>query len=114
MPNEDLPKLLRASAGGTQAQENRHDIILNAAADEIEKLRRVSADLLEAAQLLEAAELGRQNCEECDGGEGEPEARGIGEEATENPFTPLTKAWLDWADGWKDADEFFVNRNLDL
>ncbi len=41
-------------------------------------------------------------------------SRGIGEEATENPFTPLTKAWLDWADGWKDADEFFVNRNLDL
>lgn len=30
-------------------------------------------DLLEAAQLLEAAELARQDCEECEG-EGEPEA----------------------------------------
>jgi hypothetical protein len=37
--NEDLPKLLRAIAGGTQAQENRHDIIFNAAADELERLR---------------------------------------------------------------------------
>lgn len=32
-------------------------------------------DLLEAAEMLEAAELGRQDCEECDG-EGEPEACG--------------------------------------
>src|ERR1017187_789430 len=32
-------------------------------------------DLLEAAQLLEKAELGRQDCDECDG-EGEPEACG--------------------------------------
>ncbi len=41
-------------------------------------------------------------------------SRGIGKEATDNPFTPLTKAWFDWADGWKNADEFFVGRNLDL
>jgi len=34
--NKDLPKLLRAIAGGTQAKENRHDIIFNAAADELE------------------------------------------------------------------------------
>jgi hypothetical protein len=37
--NESLPKLLRAIASGTQAKENKHDIILNAAADEIEQLR---------------------------------------------------------------------------
>jgi hypothetical protein len=40
--NEDLPKLLRAMASGTQAKENRHDIILEAAADEIERLKGVS------------------------------------------------------------------------
>jgi hypothetical protein len=39
MKNEALPKLLRAIANGTQAKENRHDIILNVAADEIEQLR---------------------------------------------------------------------------
>jgi HAMP domain-containing protein len=37
--NEDLPRLLRVIARGTQAQENKHDIVFNAAADEIERLR---------------------------------------------------------------------------
>lgn len=36
MKNEALPKLLRAIAAGSQAKENRHDVILNAAADELE------------------------------------------------------------------------------
>lgn len=46
--------------------ENEADYHLIAAATE----------LLEAAQALEAAEIGRQDCEECEG-EGEPEACGI-------------------------------------
>lgn len=37
--SDDLTRLLRAMASGTQAQENKHDIILHAAADEIDKLR---------------------------------------------------------------------------
>lgn len=37
--NDGLPQLLRAMASGSEAQINKHDIILNAAADEIEKLR---------------------------------------------------------------------------
>ena len=36
--NQDLPKLLRAIAGGTLAKENKHNIIFNAAADEIDEL----------------------------------------------------------------------------
>lgn len=39
--NEDVPHLLRAIAGGSQAKENRHDIILVAAADEIDRLRNI-------------------------------------------------------------------------
>lgn len=35
----DLPKLLRAIASGTQARALMHDIIFNAAADELERLR---------------------------------------------------------------------------
>jgi hypothetical protein len=42
MENEQLPELLRAIASGTQAQENKHDIILNAAADELEELRHLT------------------------------------------------------------------------
>jgi hypothetical protein len=38
--NKDLPKLLRAIASGSQAIENKHDIILIAAAEEIERLRK--------------------------------------------------------------------------
>jgi hypothetical protein len=37
---QDLPKLLRAMASGTDAKEARQDVILNIAADEIERLRR--------------------------------------------------------------------------
>jgi len=32
-------------------------------------------------------------------------ARYAGQDATENPFQPLSDSWFDWADGWKDADE---------
>jgi hypothetical protein len=39
------------------------------------RLVAAAPDLLEAAQLLEAAEHARQDCDECDG-EGEPEACG--------------------------------------
>ena len=39
--DNDLPKLLRAIAKGTNAQETNQDIILNAAADEIERLRTI-------------------------------------------------------------------------
>jgi hypothetical protein len=35
---DNIAKLLRAMAGGTQAKENKHDIILNAAADKMERL----------------------------------------------------------------------------
>ena len=38
------------------------------------RLLAAAPDLLEACQLLEEAEHLRQFCEECDGGEGEPEA----------------------------------------
>jgi hypothetical protein len=41
--NPDLPKLLRAMAGGLDAIRQRHDIILNAAAAEIERLRAYRA-----------------------------------------------------------------------
>jgi hypothetical protein len=37
--NKDLPKLLRAVAAGTDAKNGRQDVIFNAAADEIERLR---------------------------------------------------------------------------
>jgi hypothetical protein len=40
----DFPKLLRAIAGGTQAQENKHDIILHGAAAELERLRALLGD----------------------------------------------------------------------
>lgn len=40
------------------------------------RLTLAAPDLLEAAQLLEAAEHARQDCAECEG-EGEPEACGI-------------------------------------
>ena len=36
--NKDLPKLLRAIANGTDAKDRKHDIILNSAAAEIERL----------------------------------------------------------------------------
>lgn len=39
--NKDLPRLLRAMAAGTDAQESRHDIIFTAAADEIERLWKI-------------------------------------------------------------------------
>jgi hypothetical protein len=39
---DDLPKLLRALAGSEHANEHKHDIILNAAADEIERSRRAT------------------------------------------------------------------------
>jgi hypothetical protein len=39
----DLPKLLRAMASGTSAIENNHDVILHAAADELE-LRQKQTD----------------------------------------------------------------------
>lgn len=41
MTNKDLPALLRAIAGGSQAKKHRHDVILTAAADEIERLRQL-------------------------------------------------------------------------
>lgn len=34
--NKDLPRLLRALASSDSARERRHDIVLNAAADELE------------------------------------------------------------------------------
>lgn len=37
--NEALPMLLRAIANGADAKASRHDIILNAAADELDELR---------------------------------------------------------------------------
>jgi hypothetical protein len=43
--SDDIPKLLRAIARGTQAQENKHDVILDAAADEIERLREVLREI---------------------------------------------------------------------
>ena len=42
--NEDLPRLLRAIAQGSNAKDAKHDIIFNAAADEIERLRGVLVD----------------------------------------------------------------------
>lgn len=35
-------------------------------------------------------------------------ARHAGQCATNNPFTPLSESWLDWADGWKDTDEYLA------
>ena len=52
--NADLPKLLRAVAGGSNAKESRQDIIFTAAADEIEGLRGLAAEML--AVLLSARE----------------------------------------------------------
>lgn len=37
--NRDLPKLLRAIAGGSNAKKTKHDVILLAAADELERAR---------------------------------------------------------------------------
>lgn len=42
MQNPDLPKLLRALAGGTDAKARKHDVIFNAAADELERLDRAT------------------------------------------------------------------------
>jgi hypothetical protein len=39
--NADLPKLLRAIAGGSDAKANKHDIIFNAAAAELEASRNL-------------------------------------------------------------------------
>jgi uncharacterized coiled-coil DUF342 family protein len=44
----DIPKLLRAIASGTQAQENKHDVILLAAADEIDQLKEVARRYIQA------------------------------------------------------------------
>lgn len=33
-------------------------------------------------------------------------ARLTGKDATDNPHRKLSERWLDWADGWKDADEW--------
>ena len=33
-------------------------------------------------------------------------ARLTGLSATDNPHRKLSERWLDWADGWKDADEW--------
>ena len=49
--NEDLPQLLRAIARGTQAQENKHDIVFNAAADEIERLRALIHEVIAAKRM---------------------------------------------------------------
>lgn len=45
--NDCIPKLLRAIALGSDARENRHDVIFNTAAREIELLRELVADLLD-------------------------------------------------------------------
>jgi hypothetical protein len=58
--NKDLPRLLRAIAGGTIAQENKHDIIFNAAADELERFARITPDARKVAgDIMQAVWLGR-------------------------------------------------------
>jgi hypothetical protein len=53
--NTDLPKLLRAIARGTNAQESRHNIIFNAAADHIDALTsQVKAGADEIEKMREA------------------------------------------------------------
>lgn len=47
MKNECLPTLLRAIATGSNAKESRQDVILNAAADELECLRELASRLLD-------------------------------------------------------------------
>lgn len=44
----DITKLLRAIASGTDAQKNKHDIIFNAAAARIEALEAIVARYVEA------------------------------------------------------------------
>lgn len=36
-------------------------------------------------------------------------ARHAGWSAEACPFKPLTEAWFDWVDGWKDADEYLLS-----
>jgi hypothetical protein len=55
---DDLPKLLRAIARSTQAQETKHDVVFNAAADLIDDLRATIAE-----QDQEIGTLNRQNIE---------------------------------------------------
>jgi len=51
--NEHIPKLLRAIAGGADAKKQKHDIIFNAAADEIDRLHASLARTLNnKAELL--------------------------------------------------------------
>jgi hypothetical protein len=50
--NEALPQLLRAIADGSLAVSNRHDVIFNAAADEIERLRRVNKEIVAVGDSL--------------------------------------------------------------
>jgi hypothetical protein len=40
--NEALPKLLRAIAAGTRAQEEKMDVLFEAAANELEQLRAIA------------------------------------------------------------------------
>jgi hypothetical protein len=47
-----ITKLLRAIAGGSDARASRHDIIFNAAADEIERLTAIEVAAGKAIQSL--------------------------------------------------------------
>lgn len=41
-------------------------------------------------------------------------ARLTGKEATDNPFRMKSERWFEWADGWKDADEWDRKETLHL
>jgi len=54
MVNEALPKLLRAIAGSEHARQWGHDIVLNAAADEIDRLRAEATITIEGERLTDS------------------------------------------------------------
>lgn len=59
--NDDLPKLLRAIANSENAKEGRHDVIFNAAANEIETSRMLAVATDEAVnKALNALEFAKE------------------------------------------------------
>ena len=54
MRNKTLPKLLRAIANSEQAKENRHNVIFNEAAIELEKLDTIEIVLNSLAAAKES------------------------------------------------------------
>lgn len=63
--NEALPKLLRAIADAEQARAVGHDVILNAAAAEIEASRKSSCWRCHKPRVLEVVEQVGWLCRKC-------------------------------------------------